>query len=575
MRWVVLLSLILLIGVSVFVTFLVDTIGINNYLLSVAGMFCALVVVLALVLFLLLFVRWLLNRRNRRRTLFGLACAITLIALFYAEEDWRGWHAWNRYKRHWEAKGERFDPASFIPPPVPEDQNFALTPVVASCYEMYFDKAGHAVWPRNTNVVDRLAFELYRQRGQWPSPELKPALGNWQAGVITDLKAWQNYYRAPNEGLNPRFFTNTFPTAPQPQSPAQDVLLALGKYGSTIEELRTASRLPYSRFPLEYDKEDPAAILLPHLAAMKRCSQVLELRAIAELQNGQSDNAFADVRLMLRLTESLSTEPMLISQLVRISLLDLTLQPIWEGLAQHKWSDAQLSELSSELAKLDFVADYRTSMRSEMILFQGGIIGYLRRHPGQLSYLGTGNVSGNGAGEILIRVIPSGWFYQNQLNCARVMLDLYLPAADVTQRTISPQLAHRADQVVMADLQGFKPYHKAEALVQGLGKTAQKFALGQCSVDLARIACALERYRLAHGEFPEALDALVPTFLATLPHDVIGGGSLKYRRVDKERFLLYSVGWNEKDDGGTVALKDDGSLDGANGDWVWQMPAKR
>jgi hypothetical protein len=46
--------------------------------------------------------------------------------------------------------------------------------------------------------------------------------------------------------------TNEFPVAPQPQSAAADVLLALSQYDPVLEELRTASRLPYSRFPLNY-----------------------------------------------------------------------------------------------------------------------------------------------------------------------------------------------------------------------------------------------------------------------------------------------------------------------------------
>jgi hypothetical protein len=51
--------------------------------------------------------------RNFKRFLFGLACFATLIALFYAEEDWRGKHDWEKFKREWEAKGEHFDFASY------------------------------------------------------------------------------------------------------------------------------------------------------------------------------------------------------------------------------------------------------------------------------------------------------------------------------------------------------------------------------------------------------------------------------------------------------------------------------
>src|SRR5450759_3172774 len=46
-----------------------------------------LVVVGVLVMF---FIRWLCNWRNFRRFLFGIACLVTLIALSYAEENWRG-----------------------------------------------------------------------------------------------------------------------------------------------------------------------------------------------------------------------------------------------------------------------------------------------------------------------------------------------------------------------------------------------------------------------------------------------------------------------------------------------------
>ena len=100
-------------------------------------------------------------------------------------------------------------------------------------------------------------------------------------------------------------------------------------------------------------------------------------------------------------------------------------------------------------------------------------------------------------------------------------------------------------------------------------RTAERFAYAQASVDLARVACALERYRLAHGEFPEALDVLAPKFIPALPHDVINGEPLKYRRTDGGQFVLYSVGWNGADDGGASAFKY-GRPDSEKGNWVWK-----
>jgi hypothetical protein len=66
---------------------------------------------------------------------------------------------------------------------------------------------------------------------------------------------------------------------------------------------------------------------------------------------------------------------------------------------------------------------------------------------------------------------------------------------------------------------------------------------------------------LAHGEYPETLDALVPQLIEKLPHDIIGGQPLHYHCSASGKFLLYSAGWNETDYGGQVVLKDDGTVD--------------
>jgi hypothetical protein len=69
----------------------------------------------------------------------------------------------------------------------------------------------------------------------------------------------------------------------------------------------------------------------------------------------------------------------------------------------------------------------------------------------------------------------------------------------------------------------------------------------------------------------------VPQFIATIPHDLIGGQPLHYRRTDDGKFLLYSIGWNEKDDGGQqkshrgYPYTDDYS----KGDWVWPVMASQ
>jgi hypothetical protein len=500
-------------------------------------------------------------------TLLVLVALAVLVTLFYAEEDLRGWYAWHHFKKQWEAKGERFDRQSIVPPKVPDDQNFALTPVVATSYGQMLTHDAKAIPPknRNPNFVNRLQMSVIHEGDN------APAVGNWAKATETDLTPWQTYYRALASKRN------EFPIAREPQTPAQDVLLALSKYDSTIEELREAAKLPDSRFPLEYDKDNPAEILLPHLAAMKRCSQVLQLRAIAELQNGQTDQALADVKLLLRLTEAIRTEPILISHLVRIAMLQIGLQPVYEGLAEHKWSDSQLAELDTEFAKLDFLADYKLTMRGEMILFQGGIFDYLRRHPAELLNLsGSDNPSpSRGLAGLLLRLVPRGWFYKNQLNCARPMVEFFVPLADVDQQTVSPSKARKADAAVKAQTRHASTFNIIESMMlPALGSSARRFAYGQNSANLARTAIALERYRLDHGQYPASLDALAPLFGEKTLHDVISGEPLHYDVNAYGHFVLYSVGWNETDDGGKVVSQKGSAapVDINLGDWVWRYP---
>jgi hypothetical protein len=112
--------------------------------------------------------------------------------------------------------------------------------------------------------------------------------------------------------------------------------------------------------------------------------------------------------------------------------------------------------------------------------------------------------------------------------------------------------------------------------VGSIANAAEKFAEGQVWIDQTRIAIALERYHLAHNAYPDSLDALSPAYLDAVPHDPMSGKAYRYALRADGTFLLYSVGWNQVDDGGTVAYMNDNpkSIDYDNGDWVWPTPAQ-
>lgn len=69
--------------------------------------------------------------------------------------------------------------------------------------------------------------------------------------------------------------------------------------------------------------------------------------------------------------------------------------------------------------------------------------------------------------------------------------------------------------------------------------------------DAATAAIALELHRRRSGSYPESLSALVPLLLPRLPVDPFDGQPIRYRIRDDGRPMLYVLGANRKDDGGT------------------------
>ena len=99
--------------------------------------------------------------------------------------------------------------------------------------------------------------------------------------------------------------------------------------------------------------------------------------------------------------------------------------------------------------------------------------------------------------------------------------------------------------------EGFTPYHFiAGMLFPAYDRMGIKVSANQAAVDQALIVTALESHRLAKGGYPSSLGALSPEWLSTVPGDWFSDAGLVYRRNTGGTFTLYSIGYNETDDGG-------------------------
>jgi hypothetical protein len=108
------------------------------------------------------------------------------------------------------------------------------------------------------------------------------------------------------------------------------------------------------------------------------------------------------------------------------------------------------------------------------------------------------------------------------------------------------QVAHKDDAPRSFYTRGVFVVYMAQ-----LVETVHTYPHSRAMIDshLTPVALMLSAYRTEHGQYPDALHALTPKYLAAQPKDPWSNGDYRYRRQD-DGYLLYSIGPNGKDDGG-------------------------
>ena len=523
--------------------------------------------------------RWFFSRRALRFHGCVLAGVISLIVLFYVEEGWRGKRAWVALQRELAERGEKLDLASVTPPPVPDDQNLAMAPVMARLLSYETNTAGEVRLGSGRSAEAPSLGRLHPVGGR----ARKTPEATWTRQEFTDLTAWQAYYRRPYETRqwsvrSNRFVTKAtepqFPVAAEPQTPARDVLLALSKFDAVLDELaRAAAERPLTRYPHAYELGYWGQTFA-HAQNLRDLVRVLCLRAVARQHEGQVAAAFADVELAFRLADSPMQEPWLVSHMVlRHPMLTDALQPVWEGLARHQWTEPQLAALQQRFARLDLLAVQPGILRGETVMHVDLIQHARRLATGQVKKLNPIHGDSPDAAEkfwlfVIRRFYPVGWLYQDEVLTHRILRPF--DAVDGSHKPPGgPSLSSMMDPFFVTFVVPRLEMVRAEI--------GDRFPQIQTLMNEALVACALERYRLAHGQFPENLELLAPRFMTVVPRDVASGQPFGYRRTDDGQFVLCAIGSDGVDDGGRpvkVEFDWNGSpaFHSGPGDWVWSYP---
>jgi len=481
---------------------------------------------------------------------------VTLIILFYVEEDWRGARAWAATKAEWEAKGETFDYNKFIPPPLPDDENLGAIPL----FKIETAQDGGMTYPAPAALRKAMRSDL-------PNFDF-PRLGDLSKGELPDRSKIQNVLAIDYAGA----FNGT--------KPPGDTLAQFNAIFPFFTDLLAASaERPLCRFNLDYTIFPPMYRSLGLLTDQIKLSKILTLHAVLALDQQQPDLALEDIKLNYKLLSGVKRDPSLVGGLVAIGMTAINQPALCDGLAQHLWSDAQLVELEQTLEPIDFLADYQFAMRSGAAASVANLDSF-KESASRSAFGGFLVQKADDDLPVMISPLPrwpGGWWDNNKSQLAAFFFQK-MATVDPRSRLVFPEV-HLSLQLQFekkrARWDAIAPWNCWFCIsAPAWDKCTQTFAVAQARIDEARIACALERYRLAHGVYPGALEGLAPAYIDALPHDIMNGEPYHYQLRADGSYLLYSVGWNETDDGGKVVFKKDNptAVDYNEGDWVWPTP---
>ena len=337
------------------------------------------------------------------------------------------------------------------------------------------------------------------------------------------------------------------------------------------ENIRKAlNEYPQCRYPVEYEKGFMA--IIPHIGVLNKISTVALMRALLKQSLGQNNEALEDLFFIMDLGDTLSQGRMMIDVVCKSVTYVKALNVIWEGIESDCWTPEQLEQIQKRLKKWNIRTNLRIAMAAERTFINNALKqdphGFFAKDP-EITFMDDFPY------ECIKKLIPTGWSYRILLACNK-RIDQILSEFDAENRYFN----------VDRPLWDFTDFTD-ELNVKGVPKWAMRYAyhIGifgvdkilktQFGIDAARVACALERYRLENKKYPDSLENLGELFpKEELPHDCMDGEVLRYRTTDTG-YLLWSVGWDKKDNEGVRLLyqKYDALL--YYKDWVWEITREK
>jgi len=193
-----------------------------------------------------------------------------------------------------------------------------------------------------------------------------PPFAPWREAQKSDLRKLSAYYFKTNLPAGSGVSNREWKSVSDGQI-AETLLVALEQYRPMLEDVRQFSDRPRCWFPQRQWLSD--LMDSPSSRAMRGLLRLVRLRASVELAANRPAAAFDDLKFGLRLAHLGRQGPQPNSSIhtKHHKFVMDALQPLWEGLAEHRWTAEQVAEMQGQLEKLDFIADYTNAVRADAL----------------------------------------------------------------------------------------------------------------------------------------------------------------------------------------------------------------
>jgi hypothetical protein len=280
---------------------------------------------------------------------------------------------------------------------------------------------------------------------------------------------------------------------------------------------------------------------VPHLAKIKQGVLLLTSEGIWRATEGESHPASDAFLAAGRLADSISEEPLLISQLVRFACWNIIVARLESMLSLTNMTDQDLISLQAMLSAAEKAQPLVRGLAGERAL---GLSVFNDPNPimagsGQ-QVQGSGDRFAARAGASLLKTI--GIFQKDKTFYLDTMAG-YLWAA---------HLPFPAKVNAGQTNSGAIPRYCiiSRMLLSAISRTFIREGDTIARLRIARTSLAIERFRLQHGGTrPRSLDDLAPYYFDSVPTDPYDGSPVRFKGRESG-YVVYSIGSDGQDNGG-------------------------